>query len=267
MRKSVIITGAVRNIGLAIAKKFASEGYNVCITSRKEIEATEMAKTLTEQFPDVDFLGCGMETTNIDQIRGTFKKLMEKFGRLDALVCNAADPGYNQSILSTTPEQYDYVMNCNARGYFFCAQEAAKIMVKQKKGSIVFVGSVHSKRALPNRITYAASKGAIDVINRNICYELGKFNVRSNLIIVGATYNDRWVDYTLEDYENKRKNWPLGIESYPEDIANTAYFLSSDQAKTISGAELAVDSGLLSVLNAYNKNWDQEIDKRINLMK
>ncbi|MBE7092916.1 MAG: SDR family oxidoreductase [Clostridiales bacterium] len=267
MRKAVIITGAIRNIGLAVAKKFAQEGYNVCITGRRQNEATEMAETLKKEFPDVDFLGCALEATNVEQIRETFKKLMDKFGRLDALVCNAADPGYNQSILTTTPEQFDYVMNCNARGYFFCAQEAAKIMVKQKSGSIVLVGSVHSKRALPNRITYAASKGAIDVINRNMCYELGKFNVRSNLIIVGATFNDRWADYTPEDYENKRKNWPLGMESYPEDIANAAYFLSSDQAKTISGAELTVDSGVLAVLNAYNKNWDSEIDNRINLMK
>lgn len=266
-KKVVLITGATRNIGLAIAKRFAKEGYHVCITSRKGEVAEQAAQEISEEFPQVKIVGFGMETSSVDQIRTVFLQVEEMFGRLDALVCNAADPGYNQSILTTTPEQFDHVMNSNARGYFFCAQEAAKIMVKQNSGSILLIGSVHSKRALPNRITYAASKGAIDVMNRNMCYELGKFGIRSNLIVAGAVYNDRWADYTPEDYEKKRANWPLGRESYPEDLANAAYFLSSEQAKTISGAEVCVDSGVMSAMLSYNKNWDQEIDQRINLVK
>ncbi len=267
MRKVVLITGAARNIGFAVAEKFAEEGYDVCITSRKQDSADAAAKEIGDIYKDVTVKGYAMETEYPEKIHETFKKVFDDFGRLDTLVANAADPGYNQSILSTTPEQYDHVMNSNARGYFFCCQEAAKIMKEQHSGSIVLIGSVHSKRALPGRITYAASKGAIDVLNRNMCYELGKFGIRSNLIVVGAVYNDRWAAYTEADYEKKRANWPLGMESYPEDIANSAYFLSSDKARTISGSELIVDSGVMSVMLSYNKNWDNEKDEREKLVK
>ena len=264
----VFVTGAARNIGLAVAKRFAGEGYNVCLTSRSAESAAAAAAEVQSEYPGVTVKGYAMLTNEVEQIQNTFKKVREDFGRVDALVSNAADPGYNQSILSTTPEQYDYVMSSNARGYFFCCQEAAKLMVEKGiKGSIVLVGSVHSKRALPNRIVYASSKGAIDVMNRNMCYELGKFGIRSNLLVVGAVYNDRWSCYTPEDYEKKRANWPVGIESYPEDIANAAYFLCSEQAKTISGSELTVDSGVMSVLLSYNKNWDAEKDQREKLVK
>lgn len=209
-----------------------------------------------------------MYANETDSINAVFDRISKDFGRIDALIANAADPGYNQSIISTTPEQYDYVMNTNARGYFFCSQQAARLMIKTGiQGSIVLIGSVHSKRALPNRIVYASSKGAIDTLNRNMCYELGKFGIRSNIIVVCAVCNDRWICYTEEDYEKKRANWPLGMESYPDDIANAAYFLSSDQAKTISGSEITVDSGVMSVLLNYNKNWDAETNERENLMK
>lgn len=266
-KKAVLITGAARNTGLACAEKFLSQGYAVAITSRKPDAAEEAVQKLREKFPDADVLGLAMETEKVDDIRAAFAKVKETWGRLDSLICNAADPGYNQSILTTTPEQYDHVMNSNARGYFFCAQEAAKIMLEQNKGSIVLIGSIHSKRALGGRICYASSKGAIDVMNRNICYELGKFGIRCNIIVAGAVYNDRWERYTEADYEAMRGRWPLGAESLPADIANAAFFLCSDEARTISGAELAVDSGVGIVMNAYNKNWDVTRDSRQDLVK
>ncbi len=263
----VLITGAARNIGFGMAQKFASEGYNVCITARKKDDAQRAANEVMEKYPDIIARGYGMEATDVDSIRRVFANVYGEFERLDALVNNAADPGYNQSILTATPEQFDFVYKCNARGYFFCCQEAAKIMVKQKKGSIVLIGSVHSKSAIPNRITYAMSKGAIDTMNRNIAYELGKFNVRCNLVVVGATYNDRWEGMTEEDYQNKRNNWPIAMESYPKDIANAAYYLASDLSPTTTGSEITVDSGVGVCMLQYDKDWDSKLDERINKMK
>ena len=111
------------------------------------------------------------------------------------------------------------------------------------------------------------SKGAIDVMTRNMCYELGKFGIRANTVIVGATYNDRWEGMTEEDYEKKRANWPVGRESYPEDMANAVYFLASDMARTVSGCELRVDSGVLACLLKYDKDWDGKIDERVYKLK
>lgn len=112
------VTGAARNIGLAVAKKFAKEGYNVCLTSRSEKSADSAAREIMSEYPGITAKGYAMLTNDVNQIRETFKKVKADFGRVDALVSNAADPGYNQSILSTTPEQFDYVMNSNAKGYF-----------------------------------------------------------------------------------------------------------------------------------------------------
>lgn len=255
-RPVALVTGASRNTGFAAARRFAKEGYDVVITSRSQGSADESAAVIREQYPDIRAIGIAMETHDPAQIHAAFEKVRSTFGRLDVMVANATDPGYSQSILSTTPEGYDYVMSCNAKGYFFCTQEAAKIMLEQHKGSIVLVGSVNGYGVLPNRIVYAASKAAIGAITRNASYELGKFGIRVNCVVAGAIWNDRWNKLTEEEIRAKRDNWPLGRESTPEDMANAIYFLASDQAATVTGSEFVVDSGVTPCLLKYDKDWD-----------
>ena len=255
-----LVTGAARNTGFAAASRFAKEGYHVVITSRSQKTADEGAAKLQQMYPEVSIIGIGMETHDTDQISHAFGKVKDTFGRLDVMVANATDPGYCQSILSTTPEGYDYVMSCNAKGYFFCTQEAARIMVEQHHGSIVLVGSVNGYGALPNRIVYAASKAAIGAITRNAAYELGKFGVRVNCVVAGAIWNNRWEKLTEEEIRQKRDNWPLGRESTPTDIANAIYFLASDQAATVTGSEFVVDSGVSTCVLKYDKDWDHKAE-------
>ncbi len=257
-RPVAIITGAAKNLGFAAARRFAAEGFDVCITSRSGDDARTAAGLINKEFPLIKAKDYEMATSDPINISMVFEKVKTYFGRLDVLVANATAVGYEQNILNTTPEDFDNVMNSNARGYFFCCQEAAKIMVEQRKGSIVLVGSVHSLRPLPNRIVYAASKGAIDSINRSIAVELGKYGVRCNCVIPGAIWNHRWVGISEADLAARRDNWPLGRESQPEDVANAIYFLASDQACTITGTSLVVDSGVTANLLKYNKNWDEK---------
>ncbi|MDD5603270.1 MAG: SDR family NAD(P)-dependent oxidoreductase [Eubacteriales bacterium] len=258
VRPVAIITGAARNTGYATAERFAGEGYNVCITSRSGEDARKAASEIAASYPGAIVKGYEMPTTDIEKIRDVFRQLKSYFGRLDVLVANATATGYAQNILNTDPEDFDFVMSSNTRGYFFCCQEAAKIMVEQKKGSIVLVGSVHSLRPLPNRIVYAASKSAIDSFNRSIAVELGKYGIRCNCVIPGAIWNHRWIGLTENEIAAKRDNWPVGRESQPEDVANAIYFLASDQASTITGTNLVVDSGVSANLLKYDKNWDKE---------
>lgn len=253
----VLITGATRNTGYATAEKFAAEGYHVCITSRDEKAAESAAQEISAQFPDIRAVGFKMITKNPEQIKSVFNRVDEQFGRLDVLVANATDPGYKQSILSTSEQDFDHVMSSNAKGYFFCVQAAAHIMIRQKSGSIVLIGSVHGVRPLPNRIVYGASKAAIASICRSTAYELGPYGIRCNLIVAGAIYNNRWDPLTQEEIEARRKNWPLGKESQPEDIAKAVYFLASDQSPTITGCELAVDSGVSVCLLQYDRDWNR----------
>jgi NAD(P)-dependent dehydrogenase (short-subunit alcohol dehydrogenase family) len=254
----ILISGAARNTGFAIAKRFAKEGYNVCITSRNKKSAEDAAKKIEQEYPDIIAKGYGMASAEIEDIRKTFSDVKHEFGKLDVFVANATTPGYNQNILNSTPEDFDYVINSNLKAYFFCSQEAAKIMTEQKKGNIILIGSVHSKGALPNRILYGMTKCAIDGMHRSIAYELAKYNIRCNCIVAGAIWNDRWEGLTEEELQLKRDNWPVGRESYPEDIANAAYFLSSDQSETITGIDLVVDSGVTACLLNYNKKWEEQ---------
>lgn len=251
MRKVVLITGATKNSGLSIAKQFAAEGYDVCITSRRQEDAETTASALAKEY-SVTAKGYGLDLENTADISRVFRDIAASFGRLDVFVGNSANLGLNQAVLTVTPEEFDSVMNVNIRGNFFCCQESAKLMKENGGGSIVLIGSVHYKSAVYGRAAYATSKGAISSMVHNLAFELAEFGIRVNQVIPGAIRTDRWENVAPEELARRRANWPLGIESTGEDIANAVYFMASDKAKTITGTELAVDSGILACLLNYN---------------
>ena len=253
MGKVALVTGGVRNSGLAIAERFAAEGYDICITSRKASDAQKKAETLAATY-GVKAKGYGLDLQDTADIARVFSDVERSFGGLDALVCNSADLGIGQTALTVSPEEFDSLMNVNVRGNFFCCQEAAHIMCRHGGGAIVLIGSVHYKAAVHGRIGYAISKGALASMVHNLAFELAEYGIRVNHLIPGAIRTERWDDITPEETARRRANWPLGVESTGEDIASAVYFLASDQAKTITGAELAVDSGILSCLLNYQKS-------------
>ena len=251
MNKVAFVTGGVRNSGLAIARRFAAEGYDVCITSRKAADAERCAQQLTAEF-GVTVKGYGLDLQDVQDIRRVFADVSATFGRLDVFVGNSADLGVGQTLLGMTPEEFDALMNVNVRGNFFCCQESAKLMAQNHSGSIVLIGSIHYRGAIYGRIGYAASKGAIASMVHNMAFELAEHGIRVNQVVPGAIHTDRWDNSTPEEMAKRRANWPLGIESTGDDIANAVYFMASEQAKTITGTELVVDSGTLACVLTYN---------------
>jgi len=248
MKKTILITGATKNTGLAIARRFASDGWNVVITSRDAVSAEAAAKGI-----DGEIIGLGMDPANVADIRAAFAAVKERFGRLDAFVNNAAHLGVGLSILNSTEADWDAVMNANARAAFFCAQEAVKLM--KDGGSIVFISSCHALKSVPGRILYTTSKAALGGIVRSLAVELGPLGIRANAILAGAIRTDRWDGLSDEEVEKRRSRWPTGQESTPEQIAAAVAFLCSDAAATITGAEIPVDSGIGVCLLQYNKDW------------
>ena len=248
MKKTILITGATKNTGLAIARRFAADGWNVAITSRDAVSAEAAAKGI-----DGEIIGLGMDPANVADIRAAFAAVKERFGRLDAFVNNAAHLGVGLSILNSTEADWDAVMNANARAAFFCAQEAMKLM--KDGGSIVFISSCHALKSVPGRILYTTSKAALGGIVRSLAVELGPLGIRANAILAGAVRTDRWDGLSDEEVEKRRSRWPTGQESTPEQIAAAVAFLCSDAAATITGAEIPVDSGIGVCLLQYNKDW------------
>ncbi|MBQ4153944.1 MAG: SDR family oxidoreductase [Clostridia bacterium] len=248
---TVLVTAATKNTGLAIAEKFASEGFSVAVTSRNKEESEKTAKKLTEKY-NINAKGYKLELLDVEQIRSVFAEVRKDFGGLDTFVANAANLGVDIDMLSVDEEEYEAVVDANLKGSFFCAQQAALIMKEQRKGSIVFISSVHSHECIWGRSLYTASKGGINALARAMAIELGPLGIRTNCIIAGAIKTDRWNSLTPEQIAKKRANWPVGLESTGEDIANGVFYLGTDLSKTVSGTELTIDSGILVSLLPFN---------------
>ena len=253
--KTMFVTGATKNTGWAIARRFASQGWNVVISSRNEASAAEAALELRTEFSDVETLGVGMDPASVADIRAAFGRIRATFGRLDAFVNCAAHLGVGMSILSTSPDDYDALMAANVRGPFFCVQEAVKLMTDG--GSVTFISSCHALKSVPGRICYTVSKAAVGGMVRSLAVELGPLGIRANAILAGAIRTDRWEGLSDEQVQERRDRYPAGKESSPDEIAAAVAFLASDEARTVTGVEMPVDSGIGVCLLKYNKNWIQ----------
>lgn len=250
MEKVVFITGGAKNTGLAVAEKFASEGYSIALSTREYFTADAAVEYLSKKY-GIFCKGYKLELTDMNDIRFVFSEIKKTFGGLDIFVANSANLGVEQQVLTITEEDFDAVIGANLKGNFFCAQEAAKIMVEKKKGSIVFIGSVHAHAAIRGRSIYAASKGGLRSLVNNMAYELGEYGIRVNSVSPGAVRTDRWNGLTPEEKAKKRENWPLGIESTGEDVANAVFYMGTDVSRTVTGTELCIDSGVSICLLKY----------------
>lgn len=252
MNKRVLITGSTKNTGLQIAIKFAKEGYDVCVSGRDEAQAEKAAEMLRHQY-GVKAMGIRLDLEDSKNIRDAFFKVKNEFGGIDVFVGNGANLGIGISAIDMSEEELKSVINTNVTGNFLCCQESARIMKENGGGAIVLIGSIHYKGAVFGRSAYAASKGAIASMVKNLAYEWAEYNIRVNQVVPGAIRTDRWDGLSNEEEKKRRSNWPLGIESTGEDVANAVYFMASDASKTVTGSELTVDSGLTACLLKYEK--------------
>ena len=252
-KKVLVVTGATKNTGYAIARRFAADGWNVVVTSRDAASAASAAERLVAEFPGSDALGVAMDPASVDDIRAAFAAVADRFGRVDAFVNNAANLGVGMSVLNSTEADWDAVMNANARAAFFGVQESVKLM--KEGGSVVFISSCHAAKSVPARALYTISKAALGGMVRSLAVELGCLGIRANAILAGAVRTDRWDSLSDEQVQERRNRYPAGKESSPEEIAASVAFLCSDAAKTITGAEIPVDSGIGVCLLQYNKDW------------
>ena len=248
---TVFVTGAAKNTGYAIAEKFASQGFDVAISTREQATSDKVAKELSDIY-GIKAKGYVLDIKYVDKIKEVFEEIKKDFGRLDTFVANSAALGVGYDILSVTEQDYDDLMDVNLKGTYFCCQSAAKIMKDQGGGSIVIISSVHSHETIWGRSLYTVSKGGLNALAKSLAIELGVYKIRANAIICGAIKTDRWNGLTDEQIAQKRANWPIGLESTGEDIANGAYYLGTDLSKTVTGTELTIDSGVLVSLLPFN---------------
>lgn len=243
MNKSVFITGAVVNTGFGIAEKFAKEGYDVFIGSRRLEGAQKAARKIKEKY-GVFAKGYKADTTMSEsELKEIFDDIRKEGYLLDCLVLNAANLGIRQEFLTVTVEEFSEVIYTNMIWNFILARQAAQHMMEKGKGSIVFVNSNTAYRCIPDRIAYSASKSGALGMMRALAFDLGKYNIRVNAVLPGMIKTDRWEN----NYNNCRaalSNYtPLGDIADFEDIANAVYYFGGEDSKNTTGAELVVDGG------------------------
>lgn len=258
MKKSVFVTGAANGTGYAIARRFAKEGYDVFIGSR-EIERSAAAAERLREECGVFTKGYAYQTAVLEevQVREIFDDIRSMGYLLDTLVLNAANLGIGQISMDVDIEDFMGVYNTNIGWNFLMARNAAKQMREKGKGAIVFIGSNSALRVTENRCAYCSSKSAIIAMSKSFAVDWGKYGIRSNVVLPGMIKTDRWENnlnnakYCLANYT------PIEDIAEFEDVANAAWYFGSDQSRNTTGAELAVDGGMLAQLtpNIERELW------------
>lgn len=240
--KTALVTGSSRGIGRAIAVKLAEAGADVVVCGRSESDALNETEKLITKIGRKAYKATA-DTSKPDEIKKLFLFVEKEIGCIDIMVNNAAVLTRNP-FLDLTVEEWDKLMETNARGYFLCAQSAARLMVKRGKGGrIINVSSISQYEAAHGRTHYCASKGAIGMLTKGMALELASYGITANEVLPGSISTDFNSDVLSDSeyYKNCVDGIPLGRIGKPEDIAGAVVMLASDEASYISGAEIVID--------------------------
>jgi meso-butanediol dehydrogenase/(S,S)-butanediol dehydrogenase/diacetyl reductase len=246
--KVAVITGATDGIGKAIALTFAKEGAKVVMVGRDETKGKTALEEVRKCGQAVYFKA---DVSDSSQIKKTIERAVQEYGRIDILVNNAAVCPAG-TVLTTSEETWDYVIDLNLKGVFLCSKYTIPYMQKNGGGAIVNVGSINSLMAMENEAAYDASKGGVLMLTKATALDFAKANIRVNCILPGAieTAMLRASLGTSPD-PAKARQWitskhPVGHTGEPQEIAEAALFLASDSSSFITGAAIPVDGGILA---------------------
>lgn len=228
--RSVLITGANRGIGRAIAEQFVAAGDRVATIYR------------SGDLPDGVFGAVG-DVRDTDAIDRAFKEIEAHQGPVEVLVANAGVTR-DQLLLRMSDEDFEQVLDVNLTGSFRVVRRAIKGMVRAKKGRIVFISSVVGLYGSPGQVNYAASKSGLVGMARSITRELGSRGITANVVAPGFIDTDMTAALPEARQQQYLAQIPAGRFGNTAEIANAVQFLAADSSGYISGAVIPVDGGL-----------------------
>lgn len=245
--RTAIVTGSRRGIGRAIALALAKEGANVVVSDISQEDCQKIVAEVEKLGRKGLALKC--DVTSTPEVEDLVKKTVARFGKLDILVNNAGIINF-KPFLELTDEDWDTLINVNLKGQFLCARAAAREMIKSGWGRIVNIASISSGGcgiAFPLIAHYTASKGGVMALTEALALELTPRGINVNAICPGAIDTDMSKGIkTSGQLEQLLLRIPKGRLGQPEEIANLAVFLASEEADYISGAAIVIDGGWLT---------------------
>ena len=226
----VLVTGANRGIGRAIAERFVAEGDRVATIYR------------SGDLPDGVF-GAVADISDTAAVDAAFTAIEAELGPVEVLVANAGITR-DQLLMRMTDEEFESVVDVNLTGTFRCVRRASKGMIKMRRGRIVLVSSVIGLFGGAGQVNYAASKAALVGMARSITREIGSRNITANVVAPGFINTAMTAELPEERQKAYKASIPAGRFAEPSEVAGAVFFLASPDAGYISGAVIPVDGGL-----------------------
>ena len=238
--KTAVITGAASGFGKGIAEKFSQEGAKIILADLNNELVEQTAKNINQDWQHVD-------VANSNSMKSLSEYIIKKYGSIDIMVNNAGITHLPMPLEDLSEEEFDKVFAVNAKSVFFCGKYFVPHMKKSKRGSILNIASTAGLSPRPNLNWYNASKGWMITATKTMAVELATHNIRVNALAPVAGETPLLKSFLGEDTPERRNAFlstiPLGRFSTPEDLANTACFICTDEASMITGAVLEVDGG------------------------
>lgn len=239
--KVAVVTGANSGIGLAAARRFASEGARVFMTGRRQDELDAAVSSVGGMAQGVQG-----DISNLADLERLFDTVRNDAGQIDVLFANAGGGDF-QALSDITEEHYDRIFGINVKGTLFTVQKALPHL--RDGASVILTGSTAAVRSAPAFSVYAASKAALRSFARNWALELGPRHIRVNVLVPGSTATPGWQGLTTTEEQHQaflagsQAATPLGRIAHPDEIAAAALFLASDDSSYVNGSELFADGG------------------------
>jgi 3-oxoacyl-[acyl-carrier protein] reductase len=230
MSRHIIVTGASRGIGAAIADFFVAQGDHVVAFSRSGTAPAGCAKSVA------------VDVADSLAVNAAVQQAIEEFGPVDVVVVNAGVT-HDGLAMRMSDSQWREVLSTNLDGAFFTARATIASMIRARSGSIIFVGSVSPFIGVPGQANYAAAKAGLVGLARSLAKEVATRSVTVNVVAPGLIDTDMTSELGAAK-ETMAAMIPMGRIGQPSDVAGVVGFLASDQARYVTGAVLCVDGGL-----------------------
>ncbi len=240
--KVAIITGAAMGMGKEESILFANEGAKVVVTDILKEEAESVAKEINQKGGEA--IAYKLDVSKSNNWENLVKDVIKQWGKIDILVNNAGILSIT-GIETTTEEEWDKVMDINAKGQFLGIKAVLPAMKIAQKGSIINISSIYGIIGSGGSVAYHASKGAVRLMTKTVAAELAKYNIRVNSIHPGVIKTPM-TENLLKDSANAKTvlgTTVLGRPAEPVEVAYGALFLASDESSFMTGSELVIDGG------------------------